>query len=200
MNENCLYCQKPLNYWRRLTRQLYCSEAHREKYISAYTELATSELARRASDTDTSEGPNSSLADMMAEVECDRHFFQEILDRTPVGIAVVAEDLMVQYANQAVRESLKIDVEESREVRLSDLVGGENIAPIVETVFATEEPVADLLLANDDETLSIRVTVQTLGVWKEDVQRVVLVMIDDVTEFLTATKDRNPAPVQATSS
>ncbi|MCP5117540.1 MAG: PAS domain-containing protein [bacterium] len=192
MITNCLYCQKPLNFWCRLARKLYCSREHHEAYLETHSELATAELARRGQAAGEAPG---SLADLMASLECDRHFFQEVLDQTPVGVAVVSEGLIIEYANQAIRVMLGQDLDDSSTIRMKDLDAGEDLAPIAETVFDTEEPRTNLLLTNPVTSRALRITVQPLGFWEEGRQRRTLVMVDDVTEILESVKSREPDPV-----
>ena len=44
------------------------------------------------------------MARHLAMLEYDRHFYQEILDRTPVGIALVSKDMTIRYSNQCFRK------------------------------------------------------------------------------------------------
>lgn len=44
------------------------------------------------------------MAQFLATLDFDRHYYQEILDRVPVGIAILTNELEVRYSNQTFRE------------------------------------------------------------------------------------------------
>ena len=47
--------------------------------------------------------PQATIARFLAQMEAERNYFQEILDRAPVPIAVVSRDLDILYANRSFR-------------------------------------------------------------------------------------------------
>ena len=94
--KRCLYCEQVLSFGKRVLNKRFCCEDHRDLYTQQHNELAGARLR-----------PQTAIARFLAQVEAERHYFQEILDRTPVAIAVVSKDLTVHYANRSFRDRCK---------------------------------------------------------------------------------------------
>ena len=119
-------------------KRRFCSRTHQRKYQEAHQQYALGaligckptenpELEEEAApvrpsvqeeqivmaDQQSEAVQNSDLAHTLAMLEYDRHFYQEILDRAPVGIALVSEDLTIRYSNQHFRDRCQSDDVES---------------------------------------------------------------------------------------
>ena len=125
------------------------------------------------------------MALFLATVEADRHYYQEILDKTPVAIAVLNEDLSVHYANTAFRSLSEMEQSGKTNPNLRDRSIHRELPPIVETVLATCAPQENIILQTVRETgsRSYRISVRPLAGQDEEKQAALLV-VEDVSEVL----------------
>lgn len=90
--KRCLYCEQALSFAKRVLNKRFCCRDHRDLYTQEQDDRAGAGLQ-----------PQATIARFLAQVEAERNYFQEILDRAPVPIAVVSKDLAIHYANRSFR-------------------------------------------------------------------------------------------------
>lgn len=148
-------------------------------------EQSSDEASATQAEEDASKD-SEAVARLVAMVEADRHYLQQILDEAPVGIAVVSEKLAIQYVNSWFRSTLGFHSEDPQSVGLKDVLPHDDLPLIVETVFRTQTSQTNVLLKTqkDSESRTFRVSVQPFTGQDEDTEREALLIIDDLTEVL----------------
>jgi len=132
------------------------------------------------------------VARLLALVESERRYYQEIVASLPVGLLVIAPDLSIASSNRAARRILG--------TRTSDLLRGpvDTLLPApllekIKTVFKGFERIDNVTVEHDNRRL--RVSILPLRNGDEDNQFEALVSIEDLTGTpAAATAEKAPPP------
>ena len=131
------------------------------------------------------------VARLLALVETERRYYQEIIATLPVGLVVVAGDLSIISANRAVRKIFGLRGGSVRG-RLDTLVPA-SVIDHVQQVLTTGVSQNDLLVSTErNEGRQLRIGIQTVQNWDEGEQEALLT-IEDVTDL-----QRLPDAVEST--
>ncbi len=97
------------------------------------------------SPTSQEESPDSDApehyARFLAMVEAERHYYQNILDLLPAGVAVFDGRLSLIYSNRTFREKVSLSADEAQGTKLTGLFAQNDVLPAVQEAVDTEEPV-----------------------------------------------------------
>ncbi len=151
----CLYCGERLSVSQRFRYKAYCSSEHRDAFISQRDLSAVDELrlgrqkAYRSMEINGSIAPDSfstgtaageeSIAQLLAQVEVQCHYYQNLLDRLPCGVSVFDSSLKLVYSNRSFRELFEAAPRLEVGVQLSDLCSGVEAAHASERIRRTGE-------------------------------------------------------------
>ncbi len=86
-------------------------------------------------------GTPEHYARFLAMVEAERHYYQNILDLLPAGVAVFDGRLSLVYSNRKFRETVSLSADESQGTKLTGLFAQNDVLPAVQEAVDTEEPV-----------------------------------------------------------
>ena len=86
-------------------------------------------------------GTPEHYARFLAMVEAERHYYQNILDLLPAGVAVFDGRLSLVYSNRKFRETVSLSANESQGTKLTGLFAQNDVLPAVQEAVDTEEPV-----------------------------------------------------------
>ena len=121
------------------------------------------------------------VARLLALVETERRYYQEIIATLPVGLVVVAGDLSIISANRAVRKIFGLRSGSVRG-RLDTLVPA-SVLDHVQQVLTTGVPQNDLLVSTAlNEGRQLRIAIQAIQNWDEGEQEALLT-IEDITDL-----------------
>ena len=85
------------------------------------------------------EGPEEQFARFLGLVEAERHYYQEILDRLPAGVAVCTENLSLEYGNRWFQRELQLGEGELIGTKLTGLFAQDDVLPAIQALFDQPE-------------------------------------------------------------
>jgi len=135
--------------------------------------------------TDLEQWKARDVARLLALVENERRYYQEIIATLPVGLIVLSADLSLVSANRAIRKIFGLRSGESIREHLDSLLP-KPIQNRVREVLATGSSQTGILAntpLNGGRTL--RLGIQALHNWGDECQREALLTIEDITELRT---------------
>ncbi len=137
------------------------------------------------------------VARLLAVVETERRYYQEIVATLPVGLLVVAPDLSIVSANRAFRRLLDLRTEDVLRRRLEDVLPLESLATQVTEVLAGAGQRLNLLFeyAGEKGAKPLRISIAGLRSWEEEGDLEALLVVEDLTG-VEQPKRAEPAPVQ----
>ncbi len=86
-------------------------------------------------------GTPEHYARFLAMVEAERHYYQNILDLLPAGVAVFDGRLSLIYSNRTFREKVSLSADQAQGTKLTGLFAQNDVLPAVQEAVDTEEPV-----------------------------------------------------------
>jgi len=86
-------------------------------------------------------GTPEHYAHFLAMVEAERHYYQNILDLLPAGVAVFDSRLSLIYSNRKFREEVSLSADEAQGTKLTGLFAQNDVLPAVQQAVDSEEPV-----------------------------------------------------------
>ena len=138
------------------------------------------------------------VARLLALVETERRYYQEITATLPVGLVVVSSDLSIVSANRAVRRIFGLRSGSVRG-RLDALVPA-SVIDHVQQVLTTGVPQNDLLVFTElNDGRHLRIGIQAIQDWDEGEQEALLT-IEDVTDLRATQADLAPRPTAPEST
>ena len=130
--------------------------------------------------TDLEQWKAREVARLLALVETERRYYQEIVASVPVGLLVLAPDLSVISSNREVRKICGLKSGEPVGPRLETLLPPEVFEKVRE-VFSTGEPLNDLVAETQEESARrLRISIQSIRTWDDDKEREALVTVQDL--------------------
>jgi len=137
------------------------------------------------------------VARLLALVETERRYYQDIIAALPVGLLVLSKDLSILSANRAVKRIFGLRTGESLRGRLDSLLPGwllDRVQHVLET--GTAETGIQLVTDAADQR-HLQIAIQAIHDWEESPGQEALLTIEDVTELTASARPPVPAPAAA---
>jgi len=146
------------------------------------------------------------VARLLALVENQRRYYQDMVASLPVGLVVLSATRTVVSANRAFRQMLGFRIEDLRGKAIEQILPSDRLIEKIREMRGEGIPQRGLLLQHAGKLL--RVAILPLRNWNEDTEPEILLMIDDVSEVRAGTATiaeaprvvSNPAPASASSA
>ena len=130
--------------------------------------------------TDLEQWKAREVARLLALVETERRYYQEIVASVPVGLLVLAPDLSVISSNREVRKICGLRSGEPVGPRLETLLPPATFDTVRE-VLNTGTPQNDVMVATKEEPARhLRISIQSIRTWDDEKEQEALVTIQDV--------------------
>lgn len=122
------------------------------------------------------------VARLLALVEAERRYFQEILALLPVAVAIVARDGALRAANRAFRELFGLEPEEIQQTGVQGLFAGSPAAEWVRGVVDTGVPVEDceLMVGDGEDARHFLLMLDPAPAWQKEQREEALLTVLEV--------------------
>jgi len=130
--------------------------------------------------SDSSQWRTSEVARLLALVESERRYYQDLFAALPVAVAVVAEDQSLLTVNREFRVRFGLTGEDLSRVRVADLLPDPKLELVLAQLFMGERPQSSI-----DITLGprrMRVVLQHTHGWQDLVESEVLMTVEEIPE------------------
>lgn len=132
------------------------------------------------------------VARLLALVENQRRYYQDMVAGLPVGLAVLAADRKVVSANRAFRQAFGLRVEDLRGKTIEQILPSERLIEKIRQMTVEGIPQPAFLVQQAGKAL--RVSILPLRNWDEETETETLLMIDDVSGLSAGTAGAKGAP------
>jgi len=132
------------------------------------------------------------VAKLLAVINSELRFGEEVLENLPAGLLVVAPDLSLLAANRPLRRLLLLAERPLSELRFQDLFPEEEIRRAVLETFESAGKQASL---QTRQRHLLRVTARSYGSWPED--RKAVVLVQETAPLPAPESDPQPLPSRA---
>jgi PAS domain S-box-containing protein len=130
--------------------------------------------------TDLEQWKAREVARLLALVETERRYYQEIVASVPVGLVVLAPDLSVVSSNREVRKICGLRSGEPVGPRLDELLPPttfENVREVLNTGVQQNDLFVD---TQEDPARRLRISIQSIRTWDDEKEQEALVTIQDI--------------------
>jgi two-component system cell cycle sensor histidine kinase/response regulator CckA len=143
------------------------------------------------------------VARLLALVETERRYYQEIVASVPVGLLVLSPDLSIVSANRAIRKIFGLRSGDALRGRLDALLPGwvlDRVTAVLKTGVAQTNVLVE---SETDEKRRLRIAILPIRSWDDEAAREALLSIEDLSAIeqapqlslsLSATRTTAPAP------
>src|SRR5258708_164621 len=132
------------------------------------------------------------VARLLAVVESERRYYEEIVASIPVGLLVLSSDLAIISANRAIRKIFGLRSGDSLRGRLDSLLPGWVLDRVIE-VLKTGEAETDVIVETGRQGKRVRVGIQAILNWYDESSQEALLTIEDLTGLEVAAQPQAPA-------
>lgn len=132
--------------------------------------------------SDLEQWKSREVARLLALVETERRYWQEIVSTLPVCLGILNHQLILVSANRAFRSRFGVRSEDLRSRRLDSILPQPELAERIREMMASPAstpPVAPLILTMESGD-RLRITVQPHRDWDEDISIQALLIIEDL--------------------
>jgi len=134
------------------------------------------------------------VARLLALVETERRYYQEIVASIPIGLLVLSADLSIISANRAIKKIFGLRSGDSVRGRLDTLFPGW-VLDRVSRVLESGTPEIGVLVETEHELKrTLRVGILPIRNWDDEAEQEALLSIEDITGIQTAPPAVAPAP------
>ena len=137
------------------------------------------------------------VARLLALVETERRYYQEIVASLPIGLIVVSSDLSIVSSNRAVRSIFGLLGSDRVRGRLNTILP-EWVQHKAREVLETGAPQHGVMVDHDGKRL--RVSILPARNWGEEAQPEVLLCVEDLTTVAISAPQTEPKPEAAAES
>ncbi len=123
------------------------------------------------------------VARLLALVENQRRYYQDMVAGLPVGLVVLSGSRTVVSANRAFRQTLGLRIEDLRGKTIEQILPSDRLIEKIREMTVEGIPQPGLLLQHAGKVL--RVSILPLRNWDEETEMETLLMIDDVSDVTT---------------
>jgi PAS domain S-box-containing protein len=147
--------------------------------------------------TDLDQWRAREVARLLALVETQRRYYQEIVASIPVGLMVLSSDLSILLANGAARKIFGLQPGDSPHRRM-DIIFPASLLDRIEDVLKTGVADTGVIIETRRDKRRLRVSILAIRNWDEEAAQEALLSIEDLTSIETRTVVEVPAaPVVA---
>src|SRR5260370_424574 len=132
------------------------------------------------------------VARLLALVETERRYYQEIVASIPVGLLVLSSDLAIISANRAIRKIFGLRSGDSVRGRLDSLLPGWVLDRVTE-VLRTGVAETDVIVDTGHEGKRVGVGIKAIRNWDDESSQEALLTIEDLTGIEVAPQAQAPA-------
>lgn len=130
------------------------------------------------------------VARLLALVEAERRYYQEMVAEVPVGLAVLDEEMSFLSANRAFRKTFALSADGLSRARLSDLFPGDEVTDMIQDVLDTAAPKRNVTVqyVTGEGVSPLCMTIQPFRGWSDDRASEVLLLVEPVRQSGEAEK------------
>ncbi|HME06230.1 MAG TPA: response regulator [Bryobacteraceae bacterium] len=132
------------------------------------------------------------VARLLALVETERRYYQDIIAALPVGLLVLSKDLSILSANRAVKRIFGLRSGESLRGRLDSLLPSWLLDRVQRVLNTGTAETGIQLVTDSTEQRHLQIAIQAIHDWDDSPGQEALLTIEDVTEITAG----RPQPVQ----
>ncbi|HTC90418.1 MAG TPA: response regulator [Bryobacteraceae bacterium] len=144
--------------------------------------------------TDLDQWRSREVARLLALVETQRRYYQDIVSAVPVGLLVLSSDLSILLANGAARKIFGLHTGESP--RRMDTILPATLLDRIEEVLKSGIQQTGLMVENGRDKRRLRVGIQAIRNWDEEAAQEALLTVEDLTDVWASREViQMPAPV-----
>jgi two-component system cell cycle sensor histidine kinase/response regulator CckA len=129
--------------------------------------------------TDLDQWRGREVARLLALVETQRRYYQEIVASIPVGLLVLSSDLSILLANGAARKIFGLQIGESP--RRMDTILPAALLDRIEEVLRTSVQQTGVVVENGPDKHRLRVGIQAIRNWDAEAAQEALLTVEDLT-------------------
>jgi two-component system cell cycle sensor histidine kinase/response regulator CckA len=129
--------------------------------------------------TDLDQWRGREVARLLALVETQRRYYQEIVASIPVGLLVLSTDMSILLANGAARKILGLHA--SGSARRLDTILPVSLLDRIEEVLNTGVQQTGVMVANGRDKRRLRIGIQAIRNWDEEAAQEALLTVEDLT-------------------
>jgi PAS domain S-box-containing protein len=147
--------------------------------------------------TDLDQWRSREVARLLALVETQRRYYQEIVASIPVGLMVLSSDLSILLANGAARKIFGLQTGDSPHRRMDTILPA-SLLDRIEEVLKTGVSAIGVMIETGRDQRRLRVGVLAIRNWDEEAAQEALLTIEDLSAVEALTKtDVQPMPAPA---
>ncbi len=146
--------------------------------------------------TDLDQWRSREVARLLALVETQRRYYQEIVASIPVGLMVLSNDLSILLANGAARKIFGLHTGDSPHRRM-DTILPTSLLDRVEEVLKTGVSAIGVMIDSTRDKRRLRVGILAIRNWDEEAAQEALLTIEDLTSVGDLTSIEAAAPAVA---
>jgi two-component system cell cycle sensor histidine kinase/response regulator CckA len=143
--------------------------------------------------TDFEQWKGREVARLLALVETERRYYQEIVAALPVALAVLSPDRSVVSANRAFRQTFGLTVDEVRKKVIEQILPSDALIEKIRDMHVHGMSRAPFPIESKGKTY--RVGIVPIRNWDEDMELETLLTVEDLTEFRVQTAQPAVVPV-----
>src|SRR5579862_923561 len=143
--------------------------------------------------TDFEQWKAKEVARLLALVETERRYYQEMVAVLPVPLVVLSADRSIISANRAFRQTFGVRMEELRRKTIEQMLPYPQIVERIRDVHTSGTAPRDLFIETEDQR-SLRLAIVPIRNWDEDGDAETLLMVQDVTGFSPVSPAKISAP------
>src|SRR5262249_14354646 len=131
--------------------------------------------------TDAEHWGGREVARLLALVETERRYYQEVVASLPFGLAVVSQSGEFRSSNPAFRQIIGLKAEDMRKRTVDQVLPSLQLRENLAAVFAKQSPASGFAIEIEGKTLQSSV----IGIrnWDDDTELEALVVIEDLARF-----------------
>ena len=120
------------------------------------------------------------IARLLALMEGQRRYYQDMVASLPVGLVVLSASRTVISANRAFRQALGLRIEDLRGKAIEQILPSDKLIEKIREMTVEGIPKPGFLLQHARKLL--RITIRPLPSWDEEMETEILLIIDDVSD------------------
>jgi signal transduction histidine kinase/CheY-like chemotaxis protein len=132
------------------------------------------------------------VARLLALVENQRRYYQDMVAGLPLGLVVLSPDRTVVSANRAFRQAFELHIEDLRGKRIEQILPSDQLIEKIREMTTKGIPQSGFLLQQAGKLL--RIAIVPLRNWDEETEMEILLMIDDVSDVRSSAASLADAP------
>jgi PAS domain S-box-containing protein len=128
------------------------------------------------------------VARLLALVETERRYYQDIVAALPIGLLVVSADLRVISANRAFRRTFNLQSEQVLRQRIEDVLPLEGLTALIDEVIVSGGTRPHIVYEPESTPGGryLRVSITSVRDWEEESDREALLLVEDLSDIRAA--------------